>query len=120
MDAKKIVELHQMATNYAREEMFQMSEERKNVMKNRDAYLLESENKTGMSSEQIIALQKVGEKYTREYMFKMLAERGHIIDEALREIEERELENDLGWDEDFDDSKIGSSIYDDLPKVKVK
>ena len=53
-------------------------------------------------------------------MFKMLAERGHIIDEALREIEERELENDLGWDEDFDDSKIGSSIYDDLPKVKVK
>ena len=74
----------------------------------------------GMSYEQIIALQKVGEQYTREYMFKMLAERGHIIDEALREIEEREFENDLGWDEDFDDYEIGSSISDDLPKVKVK
>ena len=69
MDAKKIVELHQMAINYSREEMFQMSEERKNVMKNRDAYLLESENKTG---------------------------------------------------KDFDDYEIGSSISDDLPKVKVK
>lgn len=120
MEAKTIVELHQKAIHYSREEMFQMSEERKNVMKNRDAYLLESENKTGMSYEQIIALQKVGEQYTREYMFKMLAERGHIIDEALREIEEREFENDLGWDEDFDDYEIGSSISDDLPKVKVK
>lgn len=104
MEAKTIVELHQKAIHYSREEMFQMSEERKNVMKNRDAYLLESENKTGMSSEQIIALQKVGEKYTREYMFKMLRERGKIIDEAMEAIDERErATEDLFLEECFDE-----------------
>ena len=73
-----------------------------------------------MSTEKIIALQKLGEKYARQYMFKMLAERGHIIDEALREIDEREFENEFSWNEYFDDYEIGSSISDDLPKVKVK
>ena len=76
-----------------------------------------------MNKEEIIALQKVGEKYTREYMFKMLRERGNIIDETLRKIDEREFENEFSWDEyfdDFDDYEIGSSISDDLPKVKVK
>ena len=53
-------------------------------------------------------------------MFKMLAERGHIIDEALREIDEREFENEFSWNEYFDDYEIGSSISDDLSKVKVK
>ena len=64
--------------------MFQMNEEREEIMKNRNAYLFENEDKTGMSSEQIIALQK------------------------------------LVCNKDFDDSKIGSSISGDLPKVKVK
>lgn len=76
-----------------------------------------------MNREEIIAVQKVGGKYTREYMFKMRAERGHILDETLRKIDEREFENEFSWDEyfdDFDDYEIGSSISDDLPKVKVK
>ena len=68
-----------------------------------------------MNKEEIIALQKVGERYTREYMFKMLREREDIISKKLQEIEDRELAEEISFD-DYCDFEIGNNGN----KVKVK